>query len=217
MAVPVAAWHEVLPCRLSGKDMKWDKSAHLILRAAALSHADVQTEDGVDWPFLPALVQRARSSLLQTTVAFSPSWCTGLPTPSAQSYEAPFRCIKMHGCCRWYFRELEPPGLPYQSPALRGAHACWLLRLTGENCPYCFGCFSLGPQIYLSQLGFGHVFQQDHMRALGSTRAGNGVQRCSRPLLSRWARWAAFCLPAWSVCLGDHCSAQIQLLEGNLL
>lgn len=195
--------------------MKWDKSACLILHVAVLSHADVQGQDGVDWPFLLALVKEARrrSSLqAQLMVAFAPSWCMGLHSPSPQSYKAWFVYIKVHACSRWYFRELESPGLPYQVPALRGAHACWRLRLMGENRPYCLSCVSLCPQIHLAWLGFNHLFQQDDASALGLIRAGDGVQRCSRlsrPPPSCWAHWAALCLPAWSVYLGDHCSVYI--------
>lgn len=76
----------------------------------------------------------------------------------------------------------------------------------GENRPCHLGCFSLCPQIHPSQLGFGHLSQQDAASALGLVRAGDGVRRhswLSWPPPSGWAPWAALCLPDWSVCRGD--------------
>lgn len=193
--------------------MKWDESARLILRAAVPSCADAQREDGVDRPFLPALVQKAKRGFplqAQTTVVFEHSWCTGLPTPSPQSCKPWVRCIKVRACCRWYFRELELSGTPYQAPALRGAQPCRHPKLMGENCPYFRGCFSLCPQTYLSWLGSS---QQDDVNALRLTRTGGGVQRhswLSQPPPSQCqAHGASCCLSAWSTCLGDSFLAYI--------
>lgn len=58
--------------------------------------------------------------------------------------------------------------------------------------------------------GFDRLFQEGDTSALA--RTGDGVQRrrgLGQPPLSCQARWAALCLPVWSVCLGSQRSAYI--------